>query len=84
MAQFNENTDFISDMIVSPDGRQLLVTSGDGTLVVLNTTKGTLEAASDNMDDELLSIAIIKVCANRVFFLFVRCLSSAVFWQFLS
>jgi hypothetical protein len=50
-------------MLPTPDGRRLLVTSGDGTLVVLDLVKGALEAASDQMDDELLSLALVKVRA---------------------
>lgn len=48
-------------MLVGHDNRELIVASGDGTLCVLNLRKGVLEAASDNQEDELLSLALIKV-----------------------
>lgn len=35
--------------------------SGDGCLGVLDIRKGVLEAMSDNLEDELLSIVILKV-----------------------
>ena len=39
----------------------LIIIRGDGTLTVLDVRKGALEAASDNFNDELLSLSIIKV-----------------------
>jgi len=38
----------------------VLAPSGDGFLSVLHLRKGILEARSDNVEDELLSVAIIK------------------------
>lgn len=43
-----------------------LISSGDGYLSVLHLRKGTLEARSDNTEDELLSIAIVKYGKNVV------------------
>jgi len=47
--------------------------SGDGTLSAYNLKKGKLIARSDQLEDELLSIAIIKVisAAWRSPFMFV-------------
>eukprot|EP00299_Pterocystis_sp_00344_P013893 c6851_g1_i1.p1 GENE.c6851_g1_i1~~c6851_g1_i1.p1 ORF type:complete len:364 (-),score=74.01 c6851_g1_i1:22-1113(-) len=68
--EFSENSDFISDMALSADQRMLIVTSGDGHLSVFDLRKGILEAMSDNIDDELLSIALVKggqkvVCGSQ-------------------
>jgi len=65
---FAENEDFISDMVLN--NNELLCPSGDGTLSVFDLRKGVLEAMSDNMEDELLSIAIVKhgqkvVCGSQ-------------------
>eukprot|EP00164_Ancoracysta_twista_P003170 GFYU01004227.1.p1 GENE.GFYU01004227.1~~GFYU01004227.1.p1 ORF type:complete len:368 (-),score=123.74 GFYU01004227.1:22-1125(-) len=57
---FKENEDFISDMVVNNEQTTLLTPSGDGTLAVLDLRKGKLLAASDNMEDELLSVVLLK------------------------
>ena len=54
-----ENEDFIPDMAIRD--KFLICPSGDGFLSVYDIRKGVLEAMSDCMDDELLSIAIVKV-----------------------
>lgn len=56
---FTENEDFIGDMILHKG--KLVCGSGDGTLAVYDIRKGTLYAMSDNMEDELLSLALLKV-----------------------
>lgn len=38
-----------------------LLCSGDGTLSVFHMRKAGLESQSDNMEDELLSVAVLKV-----------------------
>jgi len=58
--EFQENNDFISDMLIRPEYNLLLATSGDGTLGVYDIRKGALDSLSDTQDDELLSLAIIK------------------------
>eukprot|EP01125_Pyxidicula_operculata_P007911 TRINITY_DN266_c1_g1_i1.p1 TRINITY_DN266_c1_g1~~TRINITY_DN266_c1_g1_i1.p1 ORF type:complete len:263 (+),score=83.80 TRINITY_DN266_c1_g1_i1:339-1127(+) len=65
---FSENCDFISDL--GWHENMLLCTSGDGTLAVYDLRKNILEAMSDNMEDELLSISIVKngskvVCGSQ-------------------
>ena len=47
----------------------LFVVSGDGTLTVLDIRKNILEAASDSLDEDLLSIVIVKVSFLRCPFL---------------
>lgn len=64
-----ENEDFISDMACDNENRTLLVTSGDGTLSVFNIRRQRLEQRSENMESELLSLAVVKggrkvVCGN--------------------
>lgn len=41
--------------------KRLMNCSGDGTLSVFHMRKAGLESQSDNMEDELLSVAVIKV-----------------------
>jgi len=60
VAEFPDFKDFISDMKCSKDAKHLLTTSGDGVLSVLNLRKRVVEHASDQLDEELLSLAIIK------------------------
>ncbi len=43
------------------NGVWVIFDSGDGTLSVFHLRKAELEAQSDNMEDELLSVKIIKV-----------------------
>jgi len=58
--QWKESADFISDFAVNTDKKIGLATSGDGCLSVLHLRKGILEAMSDNLEDELLSVVIAK------------------------
>jgi len=65
---FSENEDFISDFAYK--GNMLLCPSADGTLSIFDLRKGKLEAMSDNIEDELLSITIVKngskvVCGSQ-------------------
>ncbi|CAH3028420.1 unnamed protein product [Porites evermanni] len=55
-----DNEDFISDMACDAENRTLLATSGDGTLSVFNVRRQKIEQRSDNMESELLSLAIVK------------------------
>jgi WD40 repeat protein len=68
---FKENSDYVADMMrLGSNSNLLLCASGDGTLAVLDIRKNVLEAASDNLEDELLSIAVMKngtkvVCGSQ-------------------
>jgi len=68
---FTENEDFISDLCAVPAKHHLLATSGDGHFAVYDVRRrGKLEAMSDNMDDELLSVVLLKngrkvVCGSQ-------------------
>ena len=62
--------DYISDMWPLEKTKKMLVTSGDGFLSVYDMRNGKLYALSENMDDELLSIAVLHneseiVCGSR-------------------
>jgi len=59
VATWNDNEDYISDMVICDD-KFLLAPSGDGFLSVFNLRKRQLEARSDNTEEDLLSIAVIK------------------------
>jgi WD repeat-containing protein 55 len=67
-----ENTDFIADMLYTEHkGNTLAVGSGDGCLSVFDLRAGRLLARSDQQDDELLSLALVKsgrklVCGCQV------------------
>jgi WD40 repeat protein len=60
IVEFKENTDFISDFAVHPDGKHLLATSGDATLSVFDLGSQKLIGKSDDMEDELLSVQVMK------------------------
>lgn len=60
--QFHENSDFIADMLYTEQrgGHTLCAASGDGMLSVFDLRAGKLWARSDDQDDELLSLALLK------------------------
>lgn len=58
--ELSEHTDFISSFLPSPSKQRTLCLSGDGFLTSLDMRKGTVEAKSEEQDDELLSGAIMK------------------------
>jgi WD repeat-containing protein 55 len=61
LMSFAEHDDFISDLWMQNDKNHVLATSGDCMLSVYDIRgKGTLEARSDDVEDELLSLAVIK------------------------
>eukprot|EP01126_Amoeba_proteus_P059673 TRINITY_DN7815_c0_g1_i14.p1 TRINITY_DN7815_c0_g1~~TRINITY_DN7815_c0_g1_i14.p1 ORF type:complete len:256 (-),score=48.56 TRINITY_DN7815_c0_g1_i14:65-832(-) len=65
---FRENEDYIGDMTHHKD--KLLCASGDGCLSVFDIKKRKLDTLSDNMEDELLSIVILRdsmrvVCGSQ-------------------
>lgn len=59
---YNHHFDFISDFLWLSDGKQLVSTSGDGTLSVIDVRAKRTEplAQSEDQEDELLSIVPIK------------------------
>jgi WD40 repeat protein len=57
---WKENDDYISELAIVPEKNTILAPSGDGTLSVFHMRKAGLESQSDNMEDELLSIVILK------------------------
>eukprot|EP01102_Stenamoeba_stenopodia_P002080 TRINITY_DN1183_c0_g3_i1.p1 TRINITY_DN1183_c0_g3~~TRINITY_DN1183_c0_g3_i1.p1 ORF type:complete len:474 (+),score=167.90 TRINITY_DN1183_c0_g3_i1:77-1498(+) len=67
---FSDCEDYISSMTISPERNRLLAASADGTLSVINLKAGKLEDRSDQLEDELLSVAIVKngskvVCGSQ-------------------
>uniref|UniRef100_K3WEM9 Uncharacterized protein n=1 Tax=Globisporangium ultimum (strain ATCC 200006 / CBS 805.95 / DAOM BR144) TaxID=431595 RepID=K3WEM9_GLOUD len=70
LAEFKEHTDFISGFATNLAGDHLLATSGDGRLSVYDLRKNVLTGKSDELDDELLSVSVIKngkkvVCGSQ-------------------
>lgn len=57
--QFNNHTDYISDMTCVPHKKMFLATSGDGTLSCLDWRKGS-HKASYELEDEPLSVVVMK------------------------
>ncbi|KAG5178016.1 WD40-repeat-containing domain protein [Tribonema minus] len=54
------NTDFISDMACDRAAAFLLATSGDATLSVFDLRANKLAGRSDDQEDELLSVQVLK------------------------
>jgi len=69
--KYEENEDFITDMIMGKDDNSLCATSGDGTLAVYDVRrKPKLIAMSDFQEDEFLSLTLMKegkkvVCGSQ-------------------
>lgn len=69
--EFHEQEDYISDMWYAQEQHDaLLVTSGDGTFAWFDLRKQALGALSDSLEDELLSVALLKggrkvVCGSQ-------------------
>lgn len=62
--------DYISGFATNPAQDHLLATSGDGRLTAYDLRKNALAGKSDELDDELLSVAVIKngrkiVCGSQ-------------------
>ena len=57
---FTENEDFISDLWYQEDKKQLVCPSGDGTVAVYDIRKGNLFAMSDPIEDEHMSVVVLK------------------------
>ncbi|RKP07606.1 WD40-repeat-containing domain protein, partial [Thamnocephalis sphaerospora] len=58
--KYTENEDFIADLLYYGPKKRLLVAGGDGYLSVFDVRKPDLVARSDNLEDELLSLAVVK------------------------
>ncbi|KAF1791537.1 WD40-repeat-containing domain [Phytophthora cactorum] len=58
LAEFKEHTDYISGFATNPAQDHLLATSGDGRLSAYDLRKNALAGKSDELDDELLSVAL--------------------------
>ncbi|KAI0325515.1 WD40 repeat-like protein [Cubamyces sp. BRFM 1775] len=60
--KYTQHFDFISDFLWLDDKKQLVATSGDGTLSVMDVRSKKMEpvAQSEDQEDELLSILSIK------------------------
>lgn len=70
LSEFKEHTDYISGFATDLAQDHLLATGGDGRLSAYDLRKNTLVGKSDELDDELLSIAVIKngrkvVCGSQ-------------------
>ena len=59
----DEHTDFVSDLCAQPERHMLLSTGGDGCLCAWDMRKGVLQVASEQIEDELLSLVVMKVRA---------------------
>ncbi|RKP25252.1 WD40-repeat-containing domain protein, partial [Syncephalis pseudoplumigaleata] len=58
--KYEDNEDFIADMLYVPEKKRLLVAGGDGYLSVFDVRRPDIVARSDNFEDELLSLALVK------------------------
>ncbi|KDO29054.1 hypothetical protein SPRG_06109 [Saprolegnia parasitica CBS 223.65] len=70
VVEWNEHTDYISDMTTNDAKDTLLATGGDGRLSVYDLKKNAFVRKSDELDDELLSVRIVKggkkvVCGSQ-------------------
>ncbi|KAI8140985.1 WD40-repeat-containing domain protein [Fennellomyces sp. T-0311] len=57
---YTEHEDFIADMTFRAGKKTLVAVGGDGYLSTWDIRKPNVAAMSDNMEDELLSIALVK------------------------
>ncbi|KAI8885397.1 WD40 repeat-like protein [Backusella circina FSU 941] len=57
---YSEHEDFIADMTYSHQHKTLLAVGGDGYLSTWDIRKPNVAAMSDQIDDELLSISLVK------------------------
>lgn len=66
----DEHTDFVSDLCAQAPRNVLLSTGGDGCLCVWDMRKGALQMMSEQIEDELLSLVVMKrgkkvVCGSQ-------------------
>ena len=65
--QFDEQTDYISDMCYHSRTEALVSTCGDGTLAVYDLRKSKLiERSDDTADDDMLCCTMAKGCSKIV------------------
>lgn len=69
---FSEHEDYISQMTYSRSKKTLVAVGGDGYLSTWDIRKPDVVAMSDQIEDELLSIALMKVMLNPYFFFFFK------------
>eukprot|EP00884_Botryococcus_braunii_P017552 jgi/Botrbrau1/4480/Bobra.0220s0014.1 len=60
VACFGAHTDYISAMTLAQEGGSLLATSGDGTLSVMDLRARKVSTRSEDAEDELLCVAVVK------------------------
>lgn len=58
--EYSDHNDFISDFDYDADSKTLVASSGQGTISIYDIRKPNMLAMSENQDDELLSICIVK------------------------
>lgn len=58
---YTEHEDYIADMTFSKEHKTLLAVGGDGYLSTWDIRKPNVLAMSDQIEDELLSIELVKV-----------------------
>lgn len=63
---FKEHDDVVTDIVIDESRATLLSSSGDGRLGVVDLRKSAFKAKTEQEDDELLSLAIIKDGATVV------------------
>ncbi|KAI8048795.1 WD40-repeat-containing domain protein, partial [Syncephalis plumigaleata] len=65
--RYEDNEDFIADMLYVPEKKRLLAQGkGDGYLSVFDVRRPDIVARSDNLEDELLSLAVVKNGAKLI------------------
>ena len=58
--EFTEHSEMITDLLYTDRGKCLVSASTDGYLAVYDLRRGRLDARSDNQEDELLCLALLK------------------------
>ncbi|KND01423.1 uncharacterized protein SPPG_03228 [Spizellomyces punctatus DAOM BR117] len=64
--KYHENVDFISDMSFVEHKKTLLATGGDGCLSIFDIRKSKPVAVSENQDDELLCVEVVRNTTKAV------------------
>eukprot|EP01117_Protostelium_nocturnum_P015807 TRINITY_DN6159_c0_g1_i1.p1 TRINITY_DN6159_c0_g1~~TRINITY_DN6159_c0_g1_i1.p1 ORF type:complete len:406 (-),score=143.81 TRINITY_DN6159_c0_g1_i1:79-1296(-) len=58
--EFHDHEDFVADITTDLNRNTAISVGGDGYLAVYNMRKGKLEARSDNIEEEIMSVKIVK------------------------
>jgi WD40 repeat protein len=58
---YSEHEDFIADITYSARHKTLIAVGGDGYLSTWDLRKPDVAAMSDQLEDELLSVSVVKV-----------------------